>query len=506
MIAFSPRRWQSEAEGLAFASYRSGKKILTIVAPPGSGKTKQAANLSLTMLRAGLADRFFIVAPTLKIKKQWIEILSEFDLRAGGIEEFPSKSFNAFVLLYQNLGKYSRRLAQVVNSQDLAILDECHHCGDRMAWGKNAFIAFERALKYNVSGTLWREDKISRIPFVEYDSNGLSRADFYYSHQDAVSDGVCRPIKFIAHDAKGERGRMLSEMLSEKVARAHSRALHVETDFISQMLESFVRQIRQTRENFPASAGLIICKDITHANLIGELMAKQHSENPSIVHSDDDDSLARLELFCKGSEPFIISVQMISEGVDNPNFVGELFLSRVKTERYFHQAAGRIVRVSPDSPREAFMHIPAIEQYLTFARNLGSIRLHQLAETPERERTAEKRKKKHATGKEKREENFEYAGAFNVDEHLNGLADLRTAKTAANKATFRVAARCGMEVNLLHTAWFKLCGKYSDAMNLEEFRQKLRWANELYEISRGYGGKKIVQNMVVEIAKLSSAR
>ena len=75
----------------------------------------------------------------------------------------------------------------------LLIADEPHHMGDLAAWGVQTRRAFDGArFRLLLSGTPFRSDN-SAIPWVTYDEDGLSRADYAYGYPQALRDRVCRP-------------------------------------------------------------------------------------------------------------------------------------------------------------------------------------------------------------------------------------------------------------------------------------------------------------------------
>ena len=64
--------------------------------------------------------------------------------------------------------------------------------------------AFERArFRLLLSGTPFRSDN-TPIPWVDYDDDGVSRADYAYGYTDALLDGVCRPVTFHPYDGDME--------------------------------------------------------------------------------------------------------------------------------------------------------------------------------------------------------------------------------------------------------------------------------------------------------------
>ena len=76
--------------------------------------------------------------------------------------------------------------------------------GDQAAWGRSAQAAFEGArFRLLLSGTPFRSDNTA-IPWITYDEDGVSRADYAYGYTDALLDGVCRPVTFHTYDGDME--------------------------------------------------------------------------------------------------------------------------------------------------------------------------------------------------------------------------------------------------------------------------------------------------------------
>ena len=76
--------------------------------------------------------------------------------------------------------------------------------GDHAAWGVRAREAFDGAVfRLLLSGTPFRSDS-APIPWVSYDEDGVSQADYVYGYAQALVDGVCRPITFLPYDGEME--------------------------------------------------------------------------------------------------------------------------------------------------------------------------------------------------------------------------------------------------------------------------------------------------------------
>src|SRR6202043_141112 len=94
----------------------------------------------------------------------------------------------------------SRAWAGKVAADTLVIVDEAHHLGEELAWGTSFQQAFATASRWLLlSGTPFRSDA-TPIPGVSYDADGVAEPDVSYTYADAVLEGVCRPVAFVAYD------------------------------------------------------------------------------------------------------------------------------------------------------------------------------------------------------------------------------------------------------------------------------------------------------------------
>ncbi len=80
--------------------------------------------------------------------------------------------------------------------------------------------------------------------------------------------------------------------------------------------------------------------------------------------------LAEIERFRKNSTQWIVSVGMISEGTDIPRLQVCCHISSIKTELYFRQVLGRILRVSDASHQQAWLFTFAEQSLIEFAERI----------------------------------------------------------------------------------------------------------------------------------------
>jgi superfamily II DNA or RNA helicase len=191
------RAWQQAAAEAVFA--HPGSAFLAS-ATPAAGKTTFGLHVAHRMISEGRVRRVAIIAPTTHICRQWAA-----DAARYGIDLEPNRpnsegpeprDRHGVVVTYQTVAAgptvHRRRCAE---SATLVIADEPHHMGEHAAWGRRTLEAFGDArFRLLLSGTPFRSDN-TPIPWVTYDDEGVSAADFTYTYTDALLDGVCRPSR-----------------------------------------------------------------------------------------------------------------------------------------------------------------------------------------------------------------------------------------------------------------------------------------------------------------------
>src|SRR3954447_20186182 len=201
------RAWQEEALDAVLA--RPAGDFLAS-ATPAAGKTTFGLRVAHELLRRGLVRRVCVAAPTTHICRQWAA-----DAARYGIDLEPNRpnadgreprDRHGVAVTYQTIaaGPVTCRTmaagprphAAGCTRPTLLIADEPHHMGENAAWGARARLAFgEATLRLLLSGTPFRSDS-NAIPWVRYDEDGVSQADYSYGYAQALLDGVCRPITF----------------------------------------------------------------------------------------------------------------------------------------------------------------------------------------------------------------------------------------------------------------------------------------------------------------------
>lgn len=383
------RRWQQEA---ARAWEDAGRpQDFLAEATPGAGKTTFALHLA----HGGLADRhsetLAIICPTTHLRRQWqiaahragIELCSE--ITAPRLDP----AFRGAVLTYQQVLSEPERYRRVLGG-GWVILDECHHAGEGRSWAEALAHAFGAARhRLSLSGTAFRSDAC-RIPFIRYDADGVSVADYRYGYGEALKDGVVRPVYFVSFGGettwyKGGRKRHagFDHVLPREDAAARLRtALDAGGGWMAHALERAHRRLLDVRLRGHADAGgLVVCMGQAHARKVAERLRQLTGTMPAVALSDDPDATAVISRFAAGRDPWIVAVRQVSEGTDIPRLRVGVWATNASTELFFRQVVGRLVRVVAGLPeQDAYLYLPADPGLLRHARALSDERSHHLPE------------------------------------------------------------------------------------------------------------------------------
>jgi superfamily II DNA or RNA helicase len=369
-------------------------------ATPAAGKTTFGLRVAHELLRRGLVRRVAVVAPTTHICRQWAA-----DAARYGIDLEPNRpnadgpepaDRHGVSVTYQTVaaGPQVHRGACAAR-RTLLIADEPHHMGELAAWGQSAELAFTGAgFRLLLSGTPFRSDNTA-IPWVRYDDDSLSEADYAYSYTDALVDGVCRPITFMAYGgemewvSEGQTRRFDFDvaLLRQEAARRLRTALDPNGDWIGAVLRDADGMLSECRASGHDDAGgLVIAADKDHARQLARRLGAVCGEQPAVVTSDDPGASAAIERFANGQDRWLVSVLMVSEGVDIPRLRVGVYATAARTELFFRQVVGRFVRRTPAPSRQmSFLLLPADPELKRLAAAIEEERRHALALAPDLE-------------------------------------------------------------------------------------------------------------------------
>ena len=365
----TPRPWQ--AEFLARHAAHPKPDFL-LVATPGAGKTLAA---SLAIRAAGL-EQVVIVCPTTALRAQWADAADavglHLDPRWRNADGAWRADIDGVVVTYQQVAQAPDLFAHHLARPTFVVLDEIHHAGEAATWGTALRAAFDGARhRLALSGTPFRSDARA-IPFVSYDEERRCAPDFVYGYGEAVRDDVCRPLAFRLLDAtlrwrvdaQETIAAFADELDATDDARRLRTAIDPSTPLLPQMLRDADALLTKARAVVPDAAGLVLCDDRTHARATSALLRTIAGEKPVVVLSDEPQAHTRIERFARGdanAPRWLVAVNMVSEGVDVPRLVLAAYATAKRTDLFFRQAVGRVVRRRPNDPPDlvATVFMPA---------------------------------------------------------------------------------------------------------------------------------------------------
>lgn len=330
--------------------------------------------LAHALLRTGEASRVIVVVPRNHLKTQLARAFARvgIDLESRWISgSGVPYDVAGLVLTYQQVATSAGSLARHVDAGTLVCCDEIHHCADDASWGESLRRAFDGAgHRLLVSGTPLRTDRYP-LPWVPYDGDGRYIPGAEYGYEQAVSDGVCRPLVVRLADGAArwidaggsERVASLTDELDEARRAEALRTFISAEGSLRGLLAEGVETLRGLRAAGDADAGgLVVAADQNHARRIAALMQEAFGVEASLVLSDDGAEAAEeIDRFARGRSPWLVAVHMVSEGVDIPRLRVGVYASTVTTETYWEQFLGRFVRAGDDggTPLTAYVCAPA---------------------------------------------------------------------------------------------------------------------------------------------------
>lgn len=375
------REWQNQCAGAALKKFQSGSPHFLCLACPGAGKTVMAAEVAKRMLELGLVDIIICFAPSAavvsSIKSTFSRILkSNF---CGGLGSFGS------AYTYHNLMYFDNNFWDSLQRHRLLVIfDEVHHCsGDTLdnanVWGGEILTKVKKFASYTLAltGTPWRTDKVPIVLSNYTDPDGEICCDYIYGLHEAILDNVCRKPKitlinsdnlvFSSAEVTKNFGSV-SEFLREKLVPYQSILSHPEA--MKYVIKAGCEKLYEIRKINSDAGGLVVASSVEHAYQLLAILENEFAQTATIVTYHDKEALSKIGRFRQGTTEWIVSVGMISEGTDIPRLQVCCHLSTVKTELYFRQVLGRILRINQRKNQEAWLFTIATEELTLYSERL----------------------------------------------------------------------------------------------------------------------------------------
>jgi superfamily II DNA or RNA helicase len=403
------RDWQQKAleKALQWLTIDRTDKHFLINAAPGAGKTIASCVIANELFEQGEIDRVIVIAPRREVVRQWSNDFEQVTGRyMAKVTAADSDDLETDVCAtWQALSKLQDAMQSIcLASNVLVICDEIHHAAVEAAWGESATSGFADAKFVLVlTGTPIRSDGAQTV-WMAYDSVGAidhpEGGSYTLTYGQAVDLGYCRPTTFHRHKGEfqvefdqgqsitvsGEQPSVLPEGIERvpgietalnfyKLACTPQYELDNVTPklngFQATMVEWAGNKLTELRHRMLNAGGLVIAPNIKMAEYMVNVIELLEGEKPLIVHSDLPNSDAKINQFRRTKKRWLVSVGMVTEGVDIKRLRVLLYLPNALTELAFRQANGRVVRTSgPKDDTRAYVVMPSFDTFEMYARRV----------------------------------------------------------------------------------------------------------------------------------------
>ncbi|CAE6879619.1 Type III restriction enzyme [Vibrio sp. B1FIG11] len=375
------RQWQIECAEKAIQKFRANHQHFFCQATPGAGKTVLAATVASRLLSDDLIDLVLCFSPSLTvadgIKRTFSQTLNcTFNGGLGSIGQS---------LTYQSIQFLNDEFWQTLrNHRVFVVFDEIHHCSgsdfeNANVWGQQVLAKIQGLATYTLamSGTPWRSDSLPIVMSEYSDPEGKLLVDYQYTLRQAIVDKVCRVPKLVlvdsehlsvSNDEKEESFSSILEMLKQ-TKTSYQSVIHNQ-EAMEYLLGLGCNKLAELRSQSPNAGGLVVASSVQHAQTIQKILSQKYSQSVSIVTYRHEEPLAEIERYRQSDAQWIVSVGMISEGTDIPRLQVCCHMSSVKTELYFRQVLGRILRVNSAANQQAWLYTFAEQSLIEFSERI----------------------------------------------------------------------------------------------------------------------------------------
>jgi superfamily II DNA or RNA helicase len=379
------RDWQQECLNSFIARRKDGRSMFVFEACPGAGKSLMAAVLSEQMLNdtENPIDFVLVVVPWKSIQgdaksgmirafdERGLRVRERLMLRGARIVQQPVPvNLDCVITTYaeamtqesvETLAMWAHKGLRIA-----VIFDEIHHANElNGVWGDYANeVNYVSSMTIIMSGTYFRTDG-KPIKFVEYVDDRPVLHCPAYKYSQAVSDKVCRPVscrytdvelKCVQEDSGVEFHSLFEfDPSDSRLGAVMREVFDPEGDCVRTLIYDLNQYMDRTRRRFPNAGALITCRpgrgeksEDKHVHQIAQKITQYTGQEVTVVTHNDKNAQGKIDAFRKGSSPYLVAVNMISEGVDIPRLRAVAMLRYISSEMMFRQIIGRAVRMTHD--------------------------------------------------------------------------------------------------------------------------------------------------------------
>ena len=296
-------------------------KECCLVAATGAGKTY----ITLQLIK-DLSLKALIISPKISICNDWKKTSNKY-----GIDNI---NFTTYCMFYKNFNS--------INGYDIYIFDEAHHMGAPI-WG-NAINAFRSKMNNDIMVVGLTQDPNRYETKIKRQIKNVASTMFNdhivygYSREDAINAGIFLPAIYVyaIFDTEGVRSKYSKIGVTDELIGKLDMSIK-NTMKINDIL------IKHT-SNLPKIKGILFVESIDAIEEGDRLIAEVFPNlNRYIIHSDLSRSKNKksIQSFENADSGFMISVDMVSEGVHFPGINIIIMLRKTNSPSLYSQQVGR---------------------------------------------------------------------------------------------------------------------------------------------------------------------
>ncbi len=362
------RQWQADCVDCVINHFSTVSRHFLCLATPGSGKTIMAAEVAAHLFEQEQIDFVLCFSPSITVAEGFEAIFSKrLERRFDGVIGAAGSSYT-----YQSMPYFDQSFWQIlVNNQVLVVFDEIHHCSgvtveNANSWGEEIILNIQSQAAYTLAltGTPWRSDKSPIVLSNYHGKENAIQCDYAYGLKQAVQDGVCRTPSIVLIDNEkitvtdeANETRLFNsfQALLDEKALSYQDIICDEIA-IRYMLKRGCVKLADIRQNNPNAGGLVVASSVGHANQIVRTLKNEFKQSAVIVSYQQEAPSEIISAFRNDTTQWIVAIGMVSEGTDIPRLQVCCHLSRIKTELYFRQVLGRVLRVNGSVDQKAWLY------------------------------------------------------------------------------------------------------------------------------------------------------
>jgi superfamily II DNA or RNA helicase len=376
------RQWQFECVDRALERFNKGFNHFLCLATPGAGKTVMAAEVATQLFKQDKIDFVLCFSPSINVAEGFTTTFSNrLNQRFDGLIGAAGSSYT-----YQSMASFKDDFWSILsNNRVLVIFDEIHHCSglaieNSNSWGEDIILNIENRAKYTLAltGTPWRSDKSPIVLSRYHGKENNIQCDYVYGLRKAVEDGVCRSPKIVlidneeitVTDHKNDTQTFASfkSLLEEKVVSYQD--IITDEKAMEFILGKGCEKLTTIRKQNKNAGGLVVASSVSHAHQIMQMLQNKFKQTAVMVSYKEDNPSEIINSYRHSTTQWIVAIGMVSEGTDIPRLQVCCHLSRIKTELYFRQVLGRILRVNGSVDQTAWLYTFSEPKLMEYAHRI----------------------------------------------------------------------------------------------------------------------------------------